>query len=633
MLSLRFHLRSLILVLVLLLAAPTATYATFHSFRIESVYSNADGSVQYVVLREMQALIGQRFFAGHALTSTHAALVKTFTFPFNLPSDDTANRRVLIGTQGFADLHLVAPDYVVPNQFLATDGGTLDYAGVDQITYAALPTDGSSALSRAGAGMPNLAVNFVGASAVVPPLAVGAVEYYNASLDHYFMSDLEPDIDALDSGRIAGWVRTGESFRVYPSPLAAPANVNPVCRFYIPPAHGNSHFFSASPSECAAVQAKVATDPNYSGYVFESASAFYVGLPDTTSGACANNWAPVFRLWNQRADSNHRYTTSPSVKAQMVAKAYVPEGYGAGASIMCAPLPGFASIRFLQGSAAPDGALVSDATAVATANYQSYSTPTDTVVVGPRTGAGEVIAFSSRRAVAVQQIAWTSGAGDQIVSVPLPAELAVPITIWVVAGPYATTQQTALTLWSTAQQIYFDERMGVAMPLEVVDATSNVRAASWNAFTCGAGNANLAALQADIGARPGRLNVYLVNLVDGSTSRGNACAVGGSFVAIAAGSGAELLAHELGHDLALEHIDDLTSAFNTTNVMHPASNSRLYLSEGQILRAHLRSASAVNALLGLRPGLVTRDCDRDTLTLVCPAISKRVWPDGAYPAN
>ena len=40
------------------------------------------------------------------------------------------------------------------------------------------------------------------------------------------------------------------------------------------------------------------------------------------------------------------------------------------------------------------------------------------------------------------------------------------------------------------------------------------------------------------------MNVCLVGLVDGSTSRGIACVIGGGFVAIAAGSGAELLAHE-----------------------------------------------------------------------------------------
>ena len=35
-------------------------------------------------------------------------------------------------------------------------------------------------------------------------------EYYNAALDRYFMTGMQPDIDALDSGRIPGWTRTGQ---------------------------------------------------------------------------------------------------------------------------------------------------------------------------------------------------------------------------------------------------------------------------------------------------------------------------------------------------------------------------------------------------------------------------------------
>ena len=196
-----------------------------------------------------------------------------------------------------------------------------------------------------------------------------------------------------------------------------------------------------------------------------------------------------------------------------------------------------------------------------------------------------------------------------------------------------TTQQTALTLWQTAQQIYTDERMGVHMPVEIVDATTNPKAATYASFACGAANATVTAIQADIGARQGRLNVYLVGLVDGSTSRGNACAIGGSFVAIAAGSGAELLAHELGHDFGLEHIDDLTSDFGMTNVMHSASSYRQFFTEGQTFRAHLRPNSAINQVFNLRPGLPTRNCDRDTLTLDCPPIKKRLWDDGSWPAN
>jgi hypothetical protein len=290
-------------------------------------------------------------------------------------------------------------------------------------------------------------------------------------------------------------------------------------------------------------------------------------------------------------------------------------------------------VKFLSVSGAPNGTLVSDGSSTATANYQGYATPVDNVNVGARSGAGEAIAFSEHRPVAVQAVAWATGGGDQIVNVPFVNEFDTPVTIWVVAGPYSTTQATALTLWQTAQQIYWDERLGVHLSLEVVDATANPKAATWSAFTCGTTNANVAAIQGDIGVRPGRMNVYVVNLVDGSTSRGNACGIGGGFVAIASGSGADLLAHELGHDFSLEHIDDLIASFDTTNLMHSASAVRQFLTEGQTFRAHLRPNSAINAVYGLRPGLTTRACDRDTMLLGCASIAKRIWADGSYPPN
>ena len=45
------------------------------------------------------------------------------------------------------------------------------------------------------------------------------------------------------------------------------------------------------------------------------------------------------------------------------------------------------------------------------------------------------------------------------------------------------------------------------------------------------------------------------------------------------------------------------------------------------------SNSAINQTYALRPGLPVRNCDRDTPTLGCPPIRKRLWADGAYPAN
>src|SRR5215470_9515227 len=220
-----------VLALVLALFA-AAAQATFHTWKIEAIYSNADGTVQFVVLHESLNQPGADQWAGKTFTSTHASgVVRTLTFPGNLPNNRTSGKRVLIATQGFAALSLITPDYVVPNGFLATGGGTLNYAGVDQVTYGALPTDGASGVTRTGTSAPNLATNFSGATAVIPPLPDLAIEFYNTALDHYFISDLFPDIDALDTGHFPGWTRTTKSFKVFASQATGGAGVNPVCRF------------------------------------------------------------------------------------------------------------------------------------------------------------------------------------------------------------------------------------------------------------------------------------------------------------------------------------------------------------------------------------------------------------------
>ena len=322
-----------------LFSIASPAHGDFATFVIDELYSNADGNVQYVVLHEAQGANGGNL-GGRTLTATHAGIAKTFTFPADLPNANTAGKRVLIGSNGFAATSPIAPDYQMPDRFLPTDGGSVNYAGVDQVPYPLLPTDGTNAFQRGGAITVNLATNFAGQTYAVPASPITVVEFYNDSLDHYFMSPLAPDIDALDSGRIAGWSRTGYAFEAFATMLAV--SLDPVCRFYIPPQHGDSHFFSASPSECAAVLAKIGVDPNYSGYVYETPNEFFITLPDLASGVCppfalagAPNPGGVFRLWNGRADSNHRYTTDPNVRAQMLARGYVPEGYGPLGVAMC----------------------------------------------------------------------------------------------------------------------------------------------------------------------------------------------------------------------------------------------------------------------------------------------------------
>jgi len=154
----------------------TSANADFHTYKIEQIFSNADGSVQFIVMHEAEFEDGQEFWTGHSLTSMHGGTTSTFTFPHNLPRDHTAGTRALIATQGFVALGLITPDFVVPNGFLGVPAGDLNYGGVDEVAYATLPADGVHAMNRDGVPIANLATNFAGETASVaastPPPAI-----------------------------------------------------------------------------------------------------------------------------------------------------------------------------------------------------------------------------------------------------------------------------------------------------------------------------------------------------------------------------------------------------------------------------------------------------------------------------
>jgi serine protease len=183
-----------------------------------------------------------------------------------------------------------------------------------------------------GAGIVD-AFGAVKAAQAALPQAVPAqvVEFYSATLNHYFMSSSPGDITALDTGVFAGWQRTGYSFLAYNT--AAPAS-NPVCRFYRAPQYGDSHFYSASPQECADTAAR------FPDWIYERAAAFYILLPDTTSGACTAGTHPVWRFYNN-VTVNHRYTADTAIRDQMRAdpSVWTAEGYGSDAVVMCAVNP------------------------------------------------------------------------------------------------------------------------------------------------------------------------------------------------------------------------------------------------------------------------------------------------------
>lgn len=161
----------------------------------------------------------------------------------------------------------------------------------------------------------------VDASSTIP-----VIEYHDSADDQYFLTADASEIALLDSGGLGpDWSRTGVTFGAW-SPEATDTGALPVCRFFGVPGVGpESHFYTAYPSECAAVR----NNP----YWIEEGVTFREMLP--SNGVCADGFDTVQRLWKPGAavvDTRHRYVIDPSIASAMQAQGWVLEG-----PVFCAP--------------------------------------------------------------------------------------------------------------------------------------------------------------------------------------------------------------------------------------------------------------------------------------------------------
>jgi hypothetical protein len=231
--------------------------------------------------------------------------------------DATAKAAIADGAAKAAQSYYV-PIFPCVSSFANVQAITLPLVNMAQL--------GPLVLSAAGQGCAGKTYDFTGLGAGSSG-AVDVVEFYNASLDHYFITWVQAEIDKLDAGTvIKGWTRTGKTFKTY---TTAQAGTSPVCRFYIPPGLGDSHFFGRGTAECDATGAK---NPSF---VLEDPAFMQTFLP--TLGNCPANTTQVYRVFSNRADANHRYTTDKAVRDQMVARGWLAEGDGPDMVVMCAP--------------------------------------------------------------------------------------------------------------------------------------------------------------------------------------------------------------------------------------------------------------------------------------------------------
>lgn len=239
--------------------------------------------------------------------------------------------------QAFSENHVVIKSaaYLDPASMRASVSGNVVRVDFDYLADA--PASGAAPAGMqayASVAMPRLAPGHYKVEAWGRPKAGGAaeryftrdftvassvpvLEYFSAGLDHYFMAAGADEIALLDRGGQGDWKRTGLGFKAWFRASDAPPGAVPVCRFY---ARGpNSHFYTGSASECQELrnfeqaqraEAAARGEP-FLGWSYEG-TAFYALMPQ--GGQCPAGFAPVFRLYNDRAaqmDSNHRFTADP----------------------------------------------------------------------------------------------------------------------------------------------------------------------------------------------------------------------------------------------------------------------------------------------------------------------------------
>jgi hypothetical protein len=107
------------------------------------------------------------------------------------------------------------------------------------------------------------------------------------------------------------------------------SGTTPVCRFYLPPAAGDSHFYGRDAAECEG------TARNHPDFLLEAPAFMHLFPP--AAGRCPAGSRPIHRAFNNRPDANHRYTARCAVRDAMVANGWLAEGDGPDLVAMCAP--------------------------------------------------------------------------------------------------------------------------------------------------------------------------------------------------------------------------------------------------------------------------------------------------------
>lgn len=201
------HLRSIMTGVILLLVSQAPALAGGHTWDVNEVFSNADGTIQFIELKETGGGNFETGVGGHHVTST----ISNFTLTSNVASP-TGFRHILLGTATFAALPgAPTPDYIIPGNFFKVTGDTVAYDPFDFWTFGMIPIDGSLSFNRVGGSATNSPTNYAGQTGTVsaaPPSGPPGVPDGSAGSTPMTVQMMESDGSVLsiawDTGTCSG---------------------------------------------------------------------------------------------------------------------------------------------------------------------------------------------------------------------------------------------------------------------------------------------------------------------------------------------------------------------------------------------------------------------------------------------